>query len=165
MKTKQKISVVILLSIFSTAIQTKAQMTTMADTLADHVMIMPGECKWMDGPPSLPAGAKFAVISGNPKSAGVFTMRIKLPANYKVMPHSHPADEHITVISGSFYMGVGEKFDENTAKEIPAGGFARMNMGTRHFAFTKEGCIIQLHGMGPWGIIYVNPLDDPRNKK
>jgi quercetin dioxygenase-like cupin family protein len=81
------------------------------------------------------------------------------------MPHSHPVDEHITVIEGSFYMGLGDKFDENTGKEIPAGGFAVMVTGTHHYAFTKKECIIQLHGMAPWGINYINPTDDPRNKK
>ncbi|OFX56553.1 MAG: cupin [Bacteroidetes bacterium GWA2_30_7] len=128
-------------------------------------MVMPNDIKWVDAPPSLPPGAKAAVIEGDPKSTGLFTMRIKLPANYMIMPHSHPADEHITVIEGSFYMGLGEKFDEKKVKEIPLGGFAVMNKGTHHFAMTKKECIIQLHGMGPWGIIYVNTADDPRNKK
>ncbi len=162
MKEKQKIAVLILLCFFSTLTQVWAQMT---DMHADHIMVMPGDIIWVDAPPSLPLGAKSAVIEGDPKEAGLFTIRLKLPANYMVMPHSHPADEHITVIEGSFYMGVGEKYDENAAKEIPTGGFAVMNKGTRHYAFTKKECIVQLHGMGPWGIIYVNPEDDPRNKK
>ena len=89
-------------------------------------------------------------------------MRIKLPANYMIMPHWHPADEHVTVIEGSFYMGVGEKFDENAATKIPEGGFAVMITGTRHYAFSKKGCIIQLHGMEPWAINYVNAADDPK---
>lgn len=162
MKAKQKIAALILLGIFSAVTQVQAQMTKMP---ADHVMIMPGDIKWIDGPPSLPPGAKSAVIEGDPKVAGLFTMRVKLPANYMVMPHYHPADEHVTVIEGFFYMGLGEKFDEKAAKEIPIGGFAVMTTGTRHYAFTRKGCIVQLHGMGPWGITYVNPADDPRNKK
>ena len=162
MKAKQKIAVMILLGIFSAVTMVQAQMPSMH---ADHIMVMPNDIKWGDAPPSLPPGAKAAVIEGDPKAAGLFTMRIKLPANYMIMPHSHPADEHVTVIKGSFYMGIGEKFDENAAKKIPTGGFAVMNTGTRHYAFTKKECIIQLHGMGPWGIIYVNPADDPRNKK
>ena len=162
MKTKQKIAALILFAVFTAVTQIQAQMTHIP---AGHIMIMPGDLKWVDGPSSLPPGAKSAVIEGDPKAAGLFTMRIKLPANYMIMPHSHPADEHVTVIKGSFYMGIGEKFDENAAKKIPTGGFAVMNTGTRHYAFTKKECIIQLHGMGPWGIIYVNPADDPRNKK
>jgi len=126
---------------------------------------MPGDIKWLDAPPSLPPGAKTAIIEGDPKVAGLFTMRIKMPANYMIMPHWHPADEHVTVLEGSIYMGLGEKFDQKTAKEIPTGGFGMMNSGTRHYAFTKKESIIQLHGMGPWGITYVNPADDPRNKQ
>ena len=162
MKTTQKIAVMVLLSIFSVGTNIQAQDMKMP---ADHIMVMPNDIKWLDAPPSLPPGAKLAVIEGDPKAAGLFTMRIKVPANYMIMPHWHPADEHVTVIKGSFYMGLGEKFDKKTAKEIPTAGFAVMLMGTRHFAFTKEETIVQIHGMGPWGITYVNPADDPRNKK
>ena len=162
MKAKQKIAVLILLGIFSGVTQVQAQMTHKP---ADHIIVIPNDIKWVDAPPSLPPGAKAAVIEGDPKAAGLFTMRIKVPANYIIMPHSHPADEHVTVIKGSFYMGVGEKFDEKIAKKIPTGGFAVMNTDTRHYAFTKKECIIQIHGMGPWGINYVNAADDPRNKK
>jgi hypothetical protein len=165
MKVQQKITLVVFIGIFSIVTQVQAQMHGMTQKPTDHIMVMPGEIKWVDAPPSLPAGAMVAVIEGDPKAAGLFTMRIKLPANYVIKPHSHPTDEHITVIKGSFYMGVGEMFDEKAAKEIPTGGFAVMLTGTRHYAFSKEECIIQLHGMGPWGITYVNPADDPRNKK
>jgi len=164
MKVKHKVAVLILLGIFS-VVKLQAQMPGMTQTPADHIMVMPADIKWVDAPPSLPPGAKAAVIEGDPKAVGLFTMRIKLPADYMIKPHWHPADEHITVIEGSFYMGVGEKFDEKAAKEIPTGGFAVMLTGTRHYAFSKKECIIQLHGMGPWGINYVNPADDPRNKK
>ena len=81
------------------------------------------------------------------------------------MPHWHPAVEHVTVISGTFYMGMGDKFKEKKAKKLTPGGFAAMEIGSRHYAFTKnEPSIIQLHGMGPWGITYVNPKDDPRKQ-
>lgn len=162
MKTTQKIAVLILLSIFSVVPKLQAQDMKMH---TDHIMVMPNDIKWSDAPPAFPPGAKIAVIEGDPKAAALFTMRIKIPANYTIMPHWHPADEHVTVIKGSFYMGLGEKFDKKTAKEIPTGGFAVMIMGTKHFAFTKEETIVQVHGMGPWGITYVNPADDPRNKK
>lgn len=152
----------ILFGIFSVVTQVKAQMANMA---ADHIMVMPNDMKWVDAPPSLPPGAKAALVEGDPKAAELFTMRIKLPANYMIMPHSHPADEHVTVIEGSLYMGIGEKLNEKAAKEIITGGFAVMHTGTRHYAFTKKDCLIQIHGMGPWGIIYVNAADDPRNKK
>ncbi len=162
MKSQQKIAALMLLSIFSLITRIQAQMTHKS---SDHIMVMPNDIKWVDGPASLPPGSKAAVIEGDPKKAGLFTMRLKIPANYMIMPHSHPADEHITVIIGSFYMGVGENFDKKTAREIPTGGFAVMIVGTRHFAFARKECIIQLHGMGPWDIKYVKASDDPRNKK
>lgn len=127
-----------------------------------HIMITGADLQWKDSPPSLPAGAKVAILEGDPSKPGAFTMRLKLPAGYRVPPHWHPTDEHVTVISGSFFMGMGEKFDEKSATQMPVGGFAMMVTGTRHFAFTREGTTIQLHGVGPWGINYVNPADDPR---
>jgi quercetin dioxygenase-like cupin family protein len=160
MKIKQKLISLMLIGIFGLGLQVHAQMNNMPE---DHIMVMPGDIKWVDGPPSLPPGTKVAILEGDPGKAGLFTMRVKIPANWKVMPHTHPADEHITVIEGSGYMGMGEKYDEKTAKEMVTGAFAVMKTGTAHYFFTKKECIIQTHGMGPWGITYVNPADDPRN--
>jgi quercetin dioxygenase-like cupin family protein len=131
---------------------------------SDHIMVKPENVKWTEGLASIPAGARFAVIEGDPKVAGLFTMRLWFPADYKIAAHWHPADEHITVISGTFQMGLGDKFDNEKLQPLPAGSFAIMASGTRHFAMTKEETVIQLHGMGPWGINYVNPADDPRKK-
>ena len=130
----------------------------------EHIFVTPDDIKCGDGPTSLPPGAKAAVIEGSPKEAGAFTMRLKLPAGYKVPPHWHPADEHVTVLSGCFNMGLGDAYDESKGKKLPAGSFAVMPTKTNHFAFVKEETVIQLHGMGPWGINYVNPADDPRKK-
>lgn len=129
-----------------------------------HIMVKPEDVKWMDGPPSIPPGAKFAVIEGDPKIAGLFTMRLWFPADYKIGAHWHPADEHITVISGTFLMGLGDKFDDGKLHPLSTGSFAVMATGTRHFAATTKETVVQLHGMGPWGINYVNPSDDPRKK-
>lgn len=132
----------------------------------EHAMFTLEDCKWMDAPASLPKGAQVAILEGNPAGAGAFTMRIKVPANFTVPPHWHPADEHATIISGTFYMGMGEKFDESKLRVLGPGSFAMMKMGTRHFARSgSTECIVQVHGIGPWGINYVNPLDDPRNIK
>jgi len=131
---------------------------------AAHVMLTGGDLKWVDGPPSLPPGSKVAAMEGNPKEAGLFTMRLKLPANYKIAAHWHPADEHVTVISGTFYMGMADKLDEAAAKELPTGSFVVMPAKQHHFAMTKTETVVQLHGMGPWAINYVNPADDPRSK-
>lgn len=131
----------------------------------DHIMLTASDLKWSDGPGSLPKGSKVAVLEGNPSKEGAFTIRLKIPANYKIQPHWHPAIEHVSVISGEFYMGPGETFDESKATRLPAEGFAVMQIGTRHFAFTKDSeATIQLHGIGPWDIHYVNPEDDPRKQ-
>jgi quercetin dioxygenase-like cupin family protein len=162
MKAKQKIFVLILIGIIGSVTLVLSQMPHSHD---GHIMVMPGDIKWADAPPSLPRGAKVAVIEGDPSAKGLFTLRAKIPANYKIMPHKHPADEHVTVMEGTCYMGLGEKFDEKDAMEMTTGAFAVMKTGTVHYFFTKKECIIQLHGMGPWDIIYINPADDPRKKK
>jgi quercetin dioxygenase-like cupin family protein len=130
----------------------------------NHVMITPADIIWVDAPPSVPPGAKMAVLEGDPVKPGPFTMRIKLPAGYKIPPHWHPAIEHATVISGALNMGMGDKFDIAKTKELPAGSFSMMPAKAHHFAWAKEETIIQVHGIGPWGINYVNPTDDPRKK-
>ncbi len=130
----------------------------------DHLMIKPADIKWMDGPGSIPPGAKFAIIEGDTKAVGLFTMRLWMPAGYKIQAHWHPADEHITVISGTFMMGLGEKFENEKLQPLTTGSFGLMAKGTRHYAMVNEETIVQLHGMGPWDIKYVNPADDPRKK-
>jgi quercetin dioxygenase-like cupin family protein len=129
---------------------------------AGHVMFAPAEARWADGPPSLPKGAKFQTLEGDPQKEGLFTMRLWLPSGYRVPAHWHPADEHVTVISGTFHMGMGDKLDTSAGKTLPAGSFVVMPAGSRHFAYVNEETVVQLHGMGPWGINYVNPADDPR---
>lgn len=132
---------------------------------ADHIMKVPDELKWTEGPKSLPEGAQVTVIEGDPAKKGPFTLRLKLPADYTIMPHWHPAIEHVTVIEGEFYMGAGEKLDKSKANLLPEGGFAVMPVKFNHFAFTaNQPSVIQLHGIGPWEIIYVNSEDDPRKK-
>ncbi|MFV8376186.1 cupin domain-containing protein [Flavobacterium sp. LB1P62] len=162
MKAIQKTAIFIVLGIFCIVVKVQSQDMKMSGA---HIMIMPDEIKWGGAPSGLPPGSQAAVLEGNPSVAGLFTMRAKIPANYKIMPHWHPADEHITVLQGTCFMGMGDKYDENAAMKMVKGGFAVMKTGSRHYFFTKEECVIQLHGMGPWGITYVNTADDPRNKK
>ena len=162
MKTKQKLAALILLGIFSVVTQVRSQDMKMPP---DHLMVMPSDIKWGDAPPGLPPGSQAAVLEGDPSAAGPFTLRAKIPANYKIMPHTHPIDEHVTVIEGSCYMGMGDKYDEKTATKMPTGGFMFLKTGTVHYFFTKKECIIQIQDIGPWGITYINPADDPRNKK
>jgi len=125
----------------------------------------PGEIKWQQGPAVLPPGAKSALLEGDPTKDGPFTMRLLLPDGYKISPHTHPKVEHVTVIAGIFNLGMGEKFDQSAAREMPAGTFGSWPAGMKHFAWIKGETIIQLHGIGPWTINYLNPADDPRQKK
>ena len=128
----------------------------------DHIIMKEADVRWVDAPPVLPAGAKIAVLEGDPSKPGPFTLRLQFPANYKIAPHIHPADEHVTVISGTFARGMGGTFDESKLEELGPGGFAMMKAGMQHFAWSKDGAVVQLHGIGPWGLTYVNPADDPR---
>jgi len=127
-----------------------------------HVMFTPDGLQWTDTP-ALP-GAKVAVIEGPLTEAVPFTFRIKFPANYKIAPHWHPAIERVTVLSGTINLGVGDTFDQSKAKALPAGSISIMEPKMNHFAWTSEETVVQLSGMGPWGITFVNPADDPRKK-
>jgi len=131
----------------------------------DHGFFSTADIKWMDGPASLPAGAKVALLEGNPAQEGPFTMRLQLPDGFQIQPHWHPAVEHVTVISGTFNLGMGEKFDKSSGRSLAAGSFAFMPPGVRHYAWATGETVVQVHGQGPWKINYVNPADDPRNKK
>src|ERR1700680_1782442 len=132
--------------------------------LADD-MKMPvnaSQLEWAPAPNFVPKGAQIAVLSGDPSKDGLYVVRLKVPAGYKVPAHTHPNDENITVISGTFKIGMGDKLDEKKGDVLKAGGFAHMAKGMQHFAWFTEDSIVQLHGMGPQSIIYVNPADDPR---
>ena len=137
---------------------------TGATAQSGHLMLGPDEIKWGPAPPSLPRGAVLAVIEGKPSEPGPFTMRLKFPAGFKVAPHSHPAIEHLTVLSGTINFGMGDAFDAGKLTPMRAGSFIVMPVGTTHFVETKEETVIQVHGVGPWGVKYVNPEDDPSKK-
>lgn len=126
-------------------------------------MMTPADLQWADVP-SLPPGAKVAVIEGPLNDTVPFTFRLQFPAAYTIPAHWHPAIEHVTVISGTFHMGTGDKLDATTTKPLSAGSVAVMQPKTSHFGWTKDETIIQVHGVGPWAIHYVNPADDPRKK-
>jgi hypothetical protein len=128
-----------------------------------HMMATPDELTWTDIP-SLPTGAKLAVIEGPLNEAVPFTFRLKFPANYQIPAHWHPAIEHVTVISGTFNMGTGDKLDPSNTKALSTGSVAIMQPKTNHFAWTNEETTVQVHGVGPWAITYVNPADDPRKQ-
>ena len=132
-------------------------------TMAGHVSILPSDLKWTDAP-SVAPGAQIAVIEGDLKTADPFTFRLKLPANSRIGVHTHPVVERVTVISGTFYLGVGDKFDPAKARGYTPGGITIMPVGMPMFVFVKEETVIQIHGTGPWGINFLNAADDPRKK-
>jgi quercetin dioxygenase-like cupin family protein len=125
-------------------------------------MVAPEDIKWGPAPPVLPPGAEAVVLYGDPAKEGLFALRIRLPADYAVPPHTHPVDEVVTILSGSFKIGMGETADPSAAKTLPAGSFFVLAPGTPHFVYTDEETVIQITTNGPWGLTYVNPEDDPR---
>ncbi|MCI0637738.1 MAG: cupin domain-containing protein [Gemmataceae bacterium] len=134
------------------------------DADKNHVVVIPDNIKWGPAPPGLPAGAKVAVLTGDPGKSEPYVLRVLLPEGYKVSPHWHPSDENVTVLKGTLMVGKGETFSAEKSMAVPAGGFARMPKQMRHFAWTKAETIIQVHGVGPFDIVYVNAADDPRKK-
>jgi hypothetical protein len=157
---RQKIIIVTIVMMATVAIALSQEATKMAD----HGLFPPTDIKWTDAPNALPAGAKLAVLEGNPFNPGLYTMRLSMPAGYKVPPHWHAKVEHVTVISGKLNLGMGEKFDDSKGNAMPAGTFGFLPPQMKHFAWASEETVIQLHGEGPWEINYVNPSDDPRKK-
>jgi quercetin dioxygenase-like cupin family protein len=129
---------------------------------AKHRMIRPGELEWKPGPDSLPRGSEYVILEGDPGKEGPFTMRLKVPSNYRIPPHTHPTTERVTVLSGELKLGMGTRYQEEAMEILPAGSFFTMPPGMQHYAGTDTETIIQLNGFGPWGIIYINPADDPR---
>jgi hypothetical protein len=126
------------------------------------IVAQPDKITWGPAPAALPKGAKAAVLEGDPSQPGPFTMRVLLPDRYRIPPHFHPMVEHVTVLAGAFKVGMGETFDAGSMSVFPTGTFAALEPGTRHFAEAQGRTILQLHGVGPWDITYVNPADDPR---
>lgn len=132
---------------------------------AEYSAVMPPDIKWIDAP-SIGPGAKTAVIVGDPKSSGPLVMRLKLPPNTKVRVHTHPADENVTVLSGTLYFAAGDKFDTKIAKPFGPGSFFSIGKGQPMFAYTKDKeTVAQLHGTGPWGVTYLDAADGPPVKK
>lgn len=124
----------------------------------------PDKIKWKPGPPLLPPGESMAVLEGDPTKEGPFVFRVKAPDGYRIPPHTHPKTERVTVIAGTFNIGMGDKFDANKTQAMPTGAYGHWPAGMQHFVWTKGETIVQFHGEGPWTINYLNPADDPRNK-
>jgi quercetin dioxygenase-like cupin family protein len=141
----------------------KKSSTTAPKTPA--VVLTPDKINWGDAPPILNPGAKMAVLTGKPNGPGEFVIRLKMPDGYKIMPHWHPTQENVTVISGEFRIAKGEKWDDSQLLALPPGSFAGIPAHHHHYAMAKGETEVQVHGMGPFKLIYVNPADDPSKKK
>jgi quercetin dioxygenase-like cupin family protein len=120
---------------------------------------------WGPAPAIFPAGARMAVLQGDPGKPGLFTVRLELPDGYKVAAHTHPTEEELTVISGTFLLGMGDKLDAAAARKLPAGAFASVEANMHHYALAKGKTVVQVHAMGPFVLTYVNPADDPSKTK
>ena len=124
--------------------------------------LTPATIQWREGPPSMLPGAKMAILEGDPAKEGFFTMRLKVPDGYRVLPHSHPNTERLTIIQGTVHLGTGDRFDAGATRALPAGTYSSMPPRMTHFAWMEGETILQLSSIGPWEVVYVNPADDPR---
>jgi quercetin dioxygenase-like cupin family protein len=147
---------------------TKAPLIIAATLLlgsAAQSQVNPAGLRWGPAPPSLPRGAQAAVLAGDPQKPGVFTIRLRFPPGYAVPPHSHPADEHVTVVSGQVNFGMGARMNRARTTRLVAGGFVHAPARMNHYAFTRGGAVIQVTSQGPFAVTYVNPADDPRRRR
>ncbi|MBC9883683.1 cupin [Bradyrhizobium sp. INPA01-394B] len=130
---------------------------------ADYERVTPADIKWAPLP-SMPKGAQIAVLHGSLSKPGLFTIRVKLPPHFKLPVHSHPDERVRTIISGTYYSAIGDKVDEAKLMVFPTGTFSNVPPNVWQFAETKdEEVVFQISGVGPTGINYLNPADDPRN--
>lgn len=135
--------------------------TAQAETHMAPAPYLPEAAEWAPAPPVLPSGAEIAVLSGDPHAEGWFVLRLKFPDGYEVPAHIHSGDELITVVSGAFNIGHGEKLDRDAGTLLNPGGFVEMPAGHPHFAWTTAETVVQIHGPGPFDITYIDPADNP----
>jgi hypothetical protein len=135
-----------------------------AGTAPRWMLAKPDQIQWQDAPSSLPPGAKVAILEGDPAKDGFFAMRIKFPDGYRVMPHWHPNTERLTILQGVVHLGTGDRFDASATQPLGAGTYSSMPPKMTHFAWMEGETILQLNSLGPWQVVYVDPVDDPRNK-
>jgi len=127
-----------------------------------HLVVPASKVQWGPAPPFLPAGAEIAVLEGNPAEKGPITLRLKFPANYNIAAHWHSMTERVTVLSGTFNVGMGDKLDKQASQALEPGGFVSLPANMRHFAWTTTPTVVQINLEGPFDIFYVNAADDPR---
>ena len=135
-----------------------------AGSAAQSQVVSPASLKWMAGPPGLPKGSQFAVLSGDPTKEGMFTIRVRVPRNYVVPPHHHPSDELVTVLSGNMAFGMGDRLARAKARTMVAGSYVVAKASMNHYVMTRAPTTIQITAHGPFAITYVNTRDDPRKR-
>lgn len=131
---------------------------------AHHTVISGDAITWGPAPPSLPPGAQAAALLGSPAKDGPFVLRLKFPVGFVVPPHRHSKDELVTVISGKVTISSGERVDRASLKALPPGSFFHLPAGMAHYAWAEVESVIQINGVGPFDVTYVDPKDDPRKK-
>jgi quercetin dioxygenase-like cupin family protein len=153
--------------------RTIMRLTTLAAVLLTSALAAPTQVilaqgrsdsgiKWGPAPAVFPAGAQMAVMQGDPGGTGLFTVRLRLPNGYKIPPHMHPTDENVTVLSGSFSVGMGKSFEAGKMMKLSAGGFVTAPANEAHYAMARGVTVVQVHAMGPFAMTYVNPADTPK---
>jgi len=135
-------------------------------TSSEKHTFTPDSIPYGPAPAFVAPGAQLAVLEGDPSaSSGDYTVRLKMPDGYRIAPHWHPKRENVTVISGTFKVGMGDQFDESKMGTFPAGSFAFLDPDMHHFAMASGPVVVQIHGTAPVQFNYVNPKDDPSRKK
>ena len=150
---------------FRLTVLSGALLASLIPALADGVLVPPDKVNWGPAPAFLPRGAQAAILSGDPAAEGSYVVRLKMPAGYRIPAHHHPTTEHVTVLSGDFHLGMGDRLDVGSGQSLTAGGYAEAPANMNHFAWATTETIVQVHGQGPFTITYVNPSDDPRQAK
>jgi len=132
-----------------------------AQPMSHHLVVQHGQLTWGPAPPVFAAGAELAVVQGDPGGDGFYVVRLRVPDGYKIMPHWHPAAENVTVISGTMHVAAGDKFDTTKGDAIAAGGYVSLPSLMHHYAWSEGPTEIQVHGVAPFALIYLDPKDDP----
>jgi len=130
-----------------------------------HHTVVPGDSvKWGPAPPSLPPGAQAAMLLGSPAKEGPFVLRLKFPPGFVIPPHRHSKDEFVVLLSGSLTIQSGEKVDPTSLKGMSPGSFIHLPAGMSHYLWAETESVVQVNGVGPFDVTYIDPKDDPRKK-
>jgi len=138
--------------------------TTSTGTAVAGDTAQPASLVWGPAPQLFPAGAKMAVISGDPSKEGLFRVELSFPDGYKIPPHFHPTDENVTVKEGTFLVGMGDKLDPKKTRAMEPGDSGTVAARMHHFAIARGATVVAVSAQGPFAMTYVNPADDPTKR-